>query len=67
MLITLDINYEPNKKFLYNLAETDFDVGLFFVVPSSVTEPRSIFTYEVIDEKLFFLSVIKHGLIYNIA
>jgi hypothetical protein len=57
-----------NKKFLFDLSESDEDVGLFFISSMSKNSNQiyGYHTYEVIDKHKFMLAVLKHEITFEI-
>jgi hypothetical protein len=59
--IRIDMLTPENKHFLYDTTQSDSDVGLFYM-----NDVEGYYTYEVIDEQLFMLAVLKHGIKYEV-
>jgi len=60
--IRLDIRNQNNRDFLYNQKESDTDIGLFYIPTSKWLTDAGIYDYEVVDEQLFMLAVLKYGI-----
>ena len=68
MKINITTETPNNKKFLFDLSESDTDVGLFFISSMSANRDQIYghHTYEVIDNHLFMLAVMKHEITFEI-
>ena len=60
--IRIDMVTPENKHFLYDTSQSDTDVGLFYM-----NDMVRYYTYEIIDEQLFMLAVLKYGITYEIV